>query len=537
MAASNDSAGVPVRGSERSITSGFRDAGPADPQERAQVSVLLRRNPAAAPLPPAHEAATRGHLSREDLAQQVGATDADIQAVTAFAAENGLQVVSADPARRTVVLAGTVEQLQRAFGVELRRFEGPEGTHRGRTGPVHVPASLADVVVGVFGLDDRPQARPHFSVVHPTDKALADAAGPAAGRAMSPIEVGQLYDFPAGLDGGGVTVAVIELGGGFHPADLATYFKNLGLAKPVSVSAVGVDGASNAPSNAQSADSEVCLDIEVIGALAPGAKQVVYFAPNTDRGFIDAITTAVHDAVNRPAIVSISWGGPESSWTQQAMTAMDDAFAEAAALGVTVCVAAGDNGSGDGVNDGRAHVDFPAASPNVLACGGTRLVGNGRTISSETVWNDSSGATGGGISDVFAVPPYQQKANVPPSANPPGTHRGRGVPDVAGNADPVTGYTVQIDGKAMVIGGTSAVAPLWAALVARINQHLGRAIGFVNPLLYALPSPGPVMHDIVKGDNGQYHARPGWDACTGNGTPDGAKLMAALAAAPVAATA
>ena len=523
MAASDGSAGVPLEGSDRAVTHGYTDVGPADPNQRVEVSVLLRRRPDASPLPAAHEAAEQGHMSREDFAAKHGAADDDIAAVISFARDNMLDVVSTDPARRTVVLAGTVERLDAAFGVELRRFEGAGGSHRGRTGAVHLPASLANIVEGVFGLDDRPQARPHSCRPQ-------TGAGAAHPQPMSPLTVGQLYGFPQHLDGSGETVAVIELGGGFESADLATYFHNLGVTPVPTVIAVGVDGAGNSPSNPQSDDGEVCLDIEVIGALAPGARQVVYFAPNTDRGFLDAITTAVHDTQNRPSVISISWGGPESGWTKQATTAFDNAFAEAAVLGVTVCVASGDSGSGDGVAGGLAHVDFPASSPHVLGCGGTRLEGQGGAISSEVVWHDSSGATGGGISDVFDPPAYQQSANLPTSANPPRTRRGRGVPDVAGNADPVTGYTVRIDGKDEPIGGTSAVAPLWSALIARINQHNGRPIGFINPLLYALPASAQALHDITKGTNGHYHARPGWDACTGLGTPDATKLLAALPA-------
>jgi kumamolisin len=274
------------------------------------------------------------------------------------------------------------------------------------------------------------------------------------------------------------------------------------------------------------------LDIEVIGAIAPGARIVAYFADNTDAGFLNAITTAIHDNTNKPSVISISWGGPESSWTQQAMTSMDDAFQSASALGITVCIAAGDNGSTDGVTDGASHVDFPASSPNVLACGGTRLSSSGTSISSEVVWNDlssSEGATGGGVSDVFALPTWQSDAGVPPSAN--SNHRvGRGVPDVAGDADPTTGYDILVDGQSGAIGGTSAVAPLWAALIALINQSNGKPAGFVNPTLYASGDTSGDFRDITSGNNGAYSAGPGWDACSGLGSPNGGKLATALKA-------
>jgi kumamolisin len=260
--------------------------------------------------------------------------------------------------------------------------------------------------------------------------------------------------------------------------------------------------------------------------VAPGAQIAVYFAPNTDRGFADALTKAVHDPVRKPSIVSISWGGPEDTWSDQARAALEAALQDAAMLGVTVCVAAGDNGSSDGETDGAAHVDFPASSPYVLACGGTSVQAAGDAITAETVWNDlpNGGATGGGVSAFFGPPSWQPTGSVTPGGQP-----GRGVPDVSGDADPNTGYPVLVDGQAMVIGGTSAVAPLWAGLVARLNQAMGKPLGYLNPVLYQKLSTS--LRDIVEGQNGLYAAGPGWDACTGLGSPDGTKLLAALSAA------
>jgi kumamolisin len=350
----------------------------------------------------------------------------------------------------------------------------------------------------------------------------------------TPLQVATLYNYPTGVDGSGECIALIELGGGYKPADLTNYWKQLKLSKTPTVSAVSIDNGSNNPTgDPNGPDGEVMLDIEVSGAIAPGAKIVAYFADNTDAGFLNAITTAVHDSTNNPSIVSISWGGPESSWTGQAMTSMDEAFQAAAAMGVTVCVAAGDDGSTDGVTDGLNHVDFPASSPNVLACGGTKLVASGNSISSETVWNElanNEGATGGGISDFFTpVPTWQASAGVPPSANP--NHNvGRGVPDVTGNADPTTGYVTLVDGNSDVIGGTSAVAPLWAGLIALINESIGKPAGFINPLLYQNVSADDDFNDITTGNNGAYSAGKGWDACSGLGSPIGTQVAAALGA-------
>ena len=527
----------PVQGSDRAPMPGARDVGDADPQERLEVTVMLRQ-PADDDLKARLAAlaagdTSSGFLSREAYAQQFGADPADIAAVTAFAQAHGLVVVISHPERRTMVLSGTVAQFNAAFGVTLRRFEHPDGTYRGRTGQVHVPPELVGIIQAVLGLDNRPQAGPHFRIPPGHVNVLIPSAArlAAAPSGFTPPQVAALYNYPPG-DGAGQCVGIIELGGGYRPADLTKYFSSVGVSPAPKVLAVSVDNTQNKPvGNPDSADGEVLLDIEVVGAVAPGAAQLVYFAPNTDQGFVDAVTNAVH-ATPTPVAVSISWGGPESSWTGQSMTALDNAIADGAALGVTVTVAAGDNGSGDGVTDGQPHADFPASSPHALACGGTSLQLAGGTVTSETVWNDGSqgGATGGGVSQTFGLPAWQTAAGVPDS---PAGQPGRGEPDVAGNADPATGYQVLIDGQQSVIGGTSAVAPLWAALTARLVQTLGTPLGLLQPALYAGVSPGqPVagLRDITSGSNGAYSAGPGWDPCTGLGSPNGNQLSQILAA-------
>jgi kumamolisin len=269
------------------------------------------------------------------------------------------------------------------------------------------------------------------------------------------------------------------------------------------------------------------LDIEVAGAIAPGASIAVYFAPNTDAGFLDAITTAIHDTVNKPSVISISWGSAESTWTQQSMTAFDSAFQVAAAMGITVCVASGDDGSSDGVTDGADHVDFPASSSFVLACGGTSLQSTGGKITSETVWNDGAngGSGGGGVSTVFALPVWQKGLQVTNSKGVKSPLQNRGVPDVSGDADPQTGYDIRVDGTNAVFGGTSAVAPLWAGLIARINSAKGSSVGLIQPKLYMNAAS---LHDITQGNNGDFEASGGWDACTGLGSPDGQKIAAVI---------
>lgn len=519
-----------IPGSDKAPVAGAHSLGAVRADERIEVTLRLRPRSASAGAAPraatnAHEdvpPAQRQYLSREEYEAAHGTDDADIAKVRAFAQAHRLAVVEADAARRSVVLSGSAASLSAAFGVTLEHMAHEGGTYRGRTGAISVPAELDGIVQAVLGLDDRPAADPHFRRLASTGVFTARAAS----SSFSPVQLAKLYDFPTGLDGSGQCIGIIELGGGYRPADLTAYFTKLGLKTPV-VKAVLVDGAHNAPSNANGADGEVMLDIEVAGAIAPQATIAVYFAPNTDQGFLDAITTAVHDKVNRPSVISISWGSAESNWTAQSMTQFDQAFQAAAAMGVTICVASGDNGSGDGVADGKAHVDFPASSPNVLACGGTKLTASATAITAEVVWNEgTNSAGGGGVSVQFPLPAWQKDAKVPVSAAT--GKAGRGVPDVAGDADPQSGYQVRVDGQDMVIGGTSAVAPLWAGLIALMNQKLPRPVGFLNPLLYGSLSGRKLMRDITTGNNGAYKAGPGWDACTGWGSPDGAKLLKAL---------
>ena len=520
-----------LKGSDRAPVPGARAIGNADPTERLEVSVILRHNAGDALRERVEKLArgdrSVGHVRQEDFARQFGARQADIDAVKKFAAEHGLATVEADQARRTVVLSGTVAAFNAAFGVDLQQFEHSGGSYRGRTGQVHLPEELRDAVEAVLGLDNRPAARPHFrGRPEPGNVHWHAAAG--AATSFKPTDLAALYGFPPGT-GQGECVAIIELGGGYRTADLRNYFAGLGIKPAPQVSAVSVDhGRNHATGDPNGPDGEVMLDIEVVGAVAPGAKIVVYFAPNTDAGFLDAITKAAHDTINRPSVISVSWGGAESSWTAQSMTAYDNAFQSAAAMGITVCVASGDNGSSDGVTDGQDHVDFPASSPNVLACGGTSLTTANGAISNEVVWNDGAngGAGGGGVSSFFGLPAWQTGLTVT-KGNETQPLPQRGVPDVCGDADPYTGYDVRIDGSNTVIGGTSAVAPLWAGLIARINAAKGGPLGLVNPLLYG--SPG-VMRDITQGNNGDFVATKGWDACTGLGSPNGQQIAVVLGA-------
>jgi kumamolisin len=552
---------VPLPGSVRRAVSNVQPAGNLDPDAPVSATLMLRRR-AEVPSELINGPQT---LSAEELAARYGADPADVELVRSTLQGLGLTVSDVHAGQRRLTVSGTVEAMSAAFGttLTLASTEHPDGsglvTHRYRSGGLSVPAQLDGVVTAVLGLDDRPAARPQFRP--------ADAVGPSVTPApLTAVQVATAYQFPAATDGSGQTIAIVELGGGYRESDLQQYFSALGLAVPP-VSSVGVDGGSNSPGD--DADMEVLLDIEVVGAVAPAATQKVYFAPNSDAGFVDAISQAVHDTPT-PVAVSISWGQSEDAWSAQSRAAMDSAMADAAVLGVTITVASGDNGSTDGASDGAQHCDFPASSPHALACGGTRLeITSAGAIYAETVWNDTTagsqggGAGGGGYSDVFGVPAWQASVVAPAGAsggpaataaaadperrhpNPPGgpapaSSRGRGVPDVAGNADPVTGYKIVANGQSTAVGGTSAVAPLWAGLIARLAQQSGQRFGLLQPLIYAglaAGTPAPGFNDVTSGNNGAYQAAAGWDPCTGLGSPNAATLLAVLTAGTTTASA
>ncbi|HEX4831521.1 MAG TPA: S53 family peptidase [Trebonia sp.] len=525
---------VPLPGSERAgLPSAVATGAALDPQQSITITLVLRRQSGL----PEHLVTGPQTISPDELAQSYGASPQDVALVRSTLAGLGLAVDDVHAGSRRVKVSGTIGALSAAFGTSLTEVTsdhlgtGP-ATHRYRTGGLSVPAALGPVVVAVLGLDDRPVARPQLRV---SGRVPSPAAGiaPAAPVPLTAVQVATLYGFPAGTDGSGQVIAIIELGGGYAPADLQQYFSGLGLPVPA-VSAVSVDGGANAPGQDGAADGEVALDIEVAGGVAPGAAQVVYFSTQaTDAGFLDAVSAAVH-ATPTPAVISISWGGPEPSWSQQGRASLDEAFQDAAALGSTVTASAGDSGSSDDPQhpDGPVQVDFPASSPYALACGGTTLVGDpgGGQIVSEVAWNElahQEGAGGGGLSTAFAVPSWQQGAAAATELT------GRGVPDVAGNADPLSGYEVITGGRRQAIGGTSAVAPLWAGLIARLAQATGRTFGLLQPVLYPGAGPGvtaPGFRDITSGSNGAYAAAPGWDPVSGLGSPDGTALLARLLA-------
>ncbi|MGA3188814.1 MAG: S53 family peptidase [Bryobacteraceae bacterium] len=565
---------ISLPGSTRKAMPGAKLLRKSDVAERIKVSVFVRRNPN----PPAKAVSSAAALSAElpskrkaltkaEFNAVYGADPADLERVEAWAAKSKLKVLDPSVAKRRIMMEGTIDDIQRAFGVQLNEYEHPtQGHFRGREGDVKIPSDLAGVIEGVFGLDTRRvgQSRrrkiagrrvswetlkatpPAKGATHPT---LATLSNQWPGTFFPP-QVSELYSYPA-FDGTGQNIAIFAFNGppspdpqgGYSLAALNTYFEKVLGGKTPSITNVVVQGPGNDPGpdstaseNGGDSTGEVMLDMCVVGSVAPGAKIFMYFTEFNSQGWIEALSEAITDN-NDISVISISYGNPEDdpqgAWTAMAVTQVNQAMEAAGAKQITICVAAGDDGSSDGVSTG-AHVDFPASSPYVLGVGGTKLTatkGSPAAIAHETVWNEvrnSEGATGGGISAVFSKPAWQDGVDVPVSVNT-GHHVGRGVPDVAAVGDPVTGVVVMhIDGKSLEpIGGTSASTPLWASLIARLNQGLQARCGFINPVLYTHCATG-VLNDITSGNNGAYKAAVGWDACTGLGSPQGARLLHAL---------
>jgi kumamolisin len=481
----------------------------------------------------------RNYLSRHALAGDYGSDPKAVAAIEAFAKAHHLVVTRDDRAAARIGLAGTVANLSAAFGVTLFDYTHASlGDFHARTGTVHLPAGLAGSVTGVFGFSNYRILRRELKT-YPKAEVKATSARPW----FIPTELAPIYGFPE-ANAQSQCIGVLEFGGGVETADVTSYFKKIGQPAP-DIKVIGLDGITSDPSADPDSTTEVMLDVDVVGALGAGARIAVYFSTFDEKGLVDALGKVVEDSTNDPSVVSISWGWAENEsdgssvlWSQGAIDHCNESFLAAAHLGITVCVSTGDDGAEAQIKDGRAHVNFPASSPYVLAVGGTTLHvakdAKGHEKITEVVWNDGPGSgTGGGVSDDTPVPSWQA-GKVPVSINP-GHFAGRAIPDVAANADPQTGYLTMSGGKLNIVGGTSASAPLWASLIVRINALLGARVGNFNALLYSTIGPAGTLRDITSGDNdtdglldGHYQAGPGWDACTGWGSPNGAELLKAL---------
>lgn len=428
-----------------------------------------------------------------------------------------------------LTISGSVGDYSKAFNTSISKYNG-DGTaeyHQCDTETLDIPYEWQDKVMCIMGFDNYPRFHTYHTILkrlETTKTRNPRGLAPNGSDYFDPLQLATLYNFPTnsnGLNGAGQKVGIIELGGGYVMSDIRNYFSRLGLLSIPSIVSINVDGAFNNPSDESGANVEVILDIEIVAAIVPGAIINVYFAPNTDTGFYNAIKKAIDDNCNT---ISISWGLAEIYWPTSVLTSYDNLFKTAVAKGITITAASGDNGSKDGTT--VTTVDFPSSSPNVLGCGGTRLVANSNKtlITSEVVWNNNSttSATGGGVSKYFSRPVYQNSVGYL-------SNKKRGVPDICAVADPNTGYVIysESEGGLIVVGGTSAVAPLMAGLYARINQSVGGNVGFLNTHLYPHPE---VCRDITQGNNGGYTASTGWDACTGLGSPHGTQMLSTISA-------
>lgn len=521
----------------------------SDEARRAALEDLARQNPR-----------NRRHLDPRQFARLYGASREDVRRVESFAKDSGFRVVESSVARRYVVVEGALAAFSRAFKVRFVKHAQGSLTFRSYKGTIRIPRRLSGVVEGVVGLDDRPLSSPHLF-----------APGEQAARHTEPREVAEFYEFPKGVSGKGQRVAVVELGGGFHDADIKEYFRKHRIPRPA-VKVFEIDGQKNdpapsplvrkllgvmgltpgkalrptakpprsagaaepataaglSPAEAQHAmwTVETTMDIQLIGAFANAAQIVVYFAPNTEHGKFHAITEALHNRQHLPTVISGSWGAAESTLNPEFVRVMDHVFQDAALLGVTLCYSSGDSGDGSAMF-GRPVVQFPASSPHVLSCGGTHWVGSKSGEVKEVVWDERLAKgrcqSGGGVSEMFKRPDWQYPAAVELKTG----MEGRGVPDVAGKADIETGYCMIVGGFDITMGGTSAAAPMWASLVALLNQKLGARVGYLNPFLY-YDLCRRALREQTEGSNGAFHAGTGWNPCTGLGTPRGVKLLAAL---------
>jgi kumamolisin len=536
---------VTLHNSKRQQPAGVRSQAELHPHEIIRVTVVVRAISSPEERKKAIEdlslriPSKRKYLNRKEFIRLHGARDEDLQLVKKFAEDSKLRVIESSKERRCVILSGTADALSDAFQVNNRTYTQDGRIYRSFPDAIQIPAHLNGIIEAVLGLENRPLMSHH-----------AFLAGHHAIRHTEVRQVAEAYKFPKRANGKGQCIAIIELGGGFYERDIKKYFRTHKLNQP-KISVVSIEGQRNDPAApiyvkevlelmgvVHGSDKlkksefshamwtiETTLDVQLAGSFANAADIVVYFAPNTAYGKYQALTTALSNKIHPPSVISCSWGAVEDDLPGDVTSSLNHVFQDAALRGVTICFSSGDRGD-DPATNGQPRVHFPASSPYVLSCGGTHWLKERHSID-EVVWSESLTKkfvvqSGGGVSKIFERPEWQSGIKLQTKRN------GRGVPDVAGKADIATGYCMLVGGFDVTMGGTSAAAPMWAGLIARLNQELGCNIGYMNPFLYQ-NFCRTSFNDITKGTNGKhFKATEGWDPCTGWGSPDGKKLLAKL---------
>ncbi|MET8543751.1 protease pro-enzyme activation domain-containing protein [Kitasatospora sp. NPDC004799] len=499
---------------------------PAEQQISVSVSLKLRDTDAldrfltAVTTPGAPEYGR--YLTPEQFTARFGPTQAAVDQVRTYLAQQGLTVTDVSANRQVVNAHGTTAQVSQAFGTHESAYVDPQLQRAffANDAAASIPSDLAAVVQGVSGLDNHAVRKNRLA----TPNAITPNAATAGPTGTNPVQYNGAYRLDkTGADGTGVTVALWEFDG-YKASNLTTYDSQFGLTGPA-VSTVAVDGA-NYDAKPGQGQGEVELDSEIVRGVAPKATQLVYEAPNSDQGEIDMANKIVTD--NRASVISISWGSCEPDTTAASMTAVDNAFKQAAAQGISIFSASGDDGSRDCTRSTSGStvkaVDFPASSPHQTGVGGTNLkVTSGNAYSSESAWSTA----GGGVSTVFAKPSWQTGTGVS------GTMRT--VPDVSSNADPASGFSIYTVGGWQVYGGTSAAAPLWSGYAAQFNQKAKAAgqpvLGEASPRLYSVANGsgyGSTFHDVTTGANQDFSTKAGYDQVTGWGSPVADALTTAL---------
>jgi kumamolisin len=510
---------VQVVGSTRLAPPGATLVGSIEPEAILALTLHFRRRSPAPPTGGAEDLARlKGHVSREELARQrVRTHKRAVARIADFLRRRDVLVRTIDYARRRMEIEAPASVLIALFNAEVKLYAEGGRTFRARTGTLCLPRHIAPWVRAIVGFDQRP-LRPLY-----TRPAVASGNGSAA---MWPSKVAALYSVPLDVDVSRQCVGLIALGGGYLPENLAQAMAGQGRQSPEIVE-VFVGGTANHFGDNDRADEEIALDVQVLAALLPGARIVIYYAENSQQALADALDAAVYDSINNPKVISVSWGAPELHWTSPRREALNATLCDAARLRISVVVATGDDLATCNEPDGHAHVWFPASSPYVLSCGGTSVDFFDDTLVDESVWNVGSAGTGGGVSDFFPVASFQATAGVPLSVSTGGA--GRGVPDVAAMAAETPGYRIIVNGEDRSLGGTSAATPLWAGILTIANSLRSTPLGLVAPTLYLSPGATRAIRQGNNMKNGVgYSASAGWSACTGLGVPIGTRLLDVL---------